>query len=136
MNTPEQPAFQSLLPLLDEALLSLCEKDRTALLLRYYESQSLRDVGAAFGVSEDTAQKRVQSALEKLTEFFKQHGFKTASVAVAPAALQSTACRPIALRQECPRAIASNAAHRVLVLATLPNAADQWRIVEDATNLR
>ncbi len=60
---------------------------RTAL----YESQSLREVGAAFGVSEDTAQKRVQSALQKLTEFFKQHGFKTASVAAAAAALQNTA---------------------------------------------
>src|SRR5207245_9460815 len=92
MHTPkEQPALQALLPLLDEALLSLRETDRTALLLRYYESQSLREVGAAFGVSEDTAQKRVQSALQKLTEFFKQHGFKTASVAAAAAALQNIA---------------------------------------------
>src|SRR5258706_1650904 len=92
MKTPnEQGAFQALLPLLDEALLSLREKDRTALLLRFYESRSLRDVGAAFGVSEDTAQKRVQSALEKLAEFFKRRGFKTASVAAAAAALQNTA---------------------------------------------
>ena len=91
MHTPEeQPAFQALLPLLDDALLSLREKDRTALLLRFYENHSLRDVGAAFGVSEDTAQKRVQSALEKLAEFFKRRGFKTATVAVAAAALQST----------------------------------------------
>jgi len=92
MNTPhEQPTFLALVPLLDEALLSLREKDRTALLLRFYESHSPRDVGAAFGVSEDTAQKRVQSALEKLTEFFKRRGFKTASVAAAAAALQHTA---------------------------------------------
>ncbi|MCX6927823.1 MAG: sigma-70 family RNA polymerase sigma factor [Verrucomicrobia bacterium] len=92
MRTPEdQPAFHALVPLLDEALLSLREKDRAALLLRYYESQSLRDVGAAFGVSEDTAQKRVQSALEKLAEFFKRRGFKTATVAAAAAALQHTA---------------------------------------------
>jgi RNA polymerase sigma factor (sigma-70 family) len=92
MNTPEnQPAFHALVPLLDEALLSLREKDRTALLLRFYESQSLRDVGAAIGGSEDTAQKRVQSALEKLAEFFKRRGFKTASVAAAAAALQHTA---------------------------------------------
>jgi len=65
-NSADQPAFHALVPLLDEALLSLREKDRTALLLRFYESHSLREVGAAFGVSEDTAQKRVQSALEKL----------------------------------------------------------------------
>jgi RNA polymerase sigma factor (sigma-70 family) len=87
----DQPAFNALVPLLDEALLSLRERDRTALLLRYYERQSLRDVGAAFGVSEDTAQKRVQSALEKLAEFFTRRGFKTATVAAAAAALQHTA---------------------------------------------
>jgi RNA polymerase sigma factor (sigma-70 family) len=92
MKTSEdQPAFNALVPLLDDALLSLREKDRTALLLRYYERQSLRDVGAAFGVSEDTAQKRVRSALEKLAEFFTRRGYKTASAAAAAAALQHTA---------------------------------------------
>jgi RNA polymerase sigma factor (sigma-70 family) len=92
MKTPEdQPAFHALVPMLDEALLSLREKDRTALLLRFYESHSLRDVGAAFGVSEDTARKRVQSALEKLSEFFKRRGFKTATVAATAAALQHAA---------------------------------------------
>jgi RNA polymerase sigma factor (sigma-70 family) len=92
MKTPdEQPAFHALVPLLDEALLSLREKDREALLLRYYESQSLRDVGAALGVSDDTAQKRVQSALENLSQFFQRRGFKTATVAATTAALQHTA---------------------------------------------
>ena len=92
MKTPEdQPAFQALVPLLDEALLSLRERDRTALLLRFCESQSLRDVGAALGVSEDTAQKRVQSALQRLAQFFSRRGFKTATVAAAAAALKHTA---------------------------------------------
>jgi Sigma-70, region 4 len=87
MNTPEdQPAFTALVPLLDEALLSLREKDRTALLLRFCESQSLREVGASLGVGEDAARKRVQSALEKLAEFFKRHGFKTATAASAAVA--------------------------------------------------
>ena len=92
MKTLEsEPAFQMLVPLLDEALLSLREKDRTALLLRFYESHSLREVGTAVGVSEDAARMRVQSALEKLAEFFKRRGFKTATVAAAAAALQHTA---------------------------------------------
>ncbi|MBI3850381.1 MAG: sigma-70 family RNA polymerase sigma factor [Verrucomicrobia bacterium] len=92
MKTSEaEPAFQALVPLLDEALLSLREKDRTALLLRFYESHSLREVGAAVGASEDAARMRVQSALEKLAEFFKRRGFKTATVAAAAAALQHTA---------------------------------------------
>ena len=92
MKTPdEQPAFRALVPLLDDALLSLREKDRAALLLRFYESRSLRDVGAELGVREDAAQKRVASALEKLAGFFRRRGFRTTTVAVAAAALQHTA---------------------------------------------
>ncbi len=92
MKTPhEQTAFNALVPLLDDALLSLREKDRAALLLRFYEKQSLGAVGASLGVSEDTAQKRVQSALEKLSQFFQRRGYKTATVAAATAAMQQTA---------------------------------------------
>src|SRR5215470_13078179 len=87
----EQPAFAALVPLLDEALLSLREKDRTALLLRFYESQSLRDVGVSLGVGEDAAQKRVNGAVEKLAQFFQRRGFRTATIAVTAAALQHTA---------------------------------------------
>lgn len=89
MKTPDdQPAINALLPLLDDALLSLREKDRAALLLRFYEKQSLREVGAVLGVSEDSAQKRVQAALEKLSGFFHRRGYKTATVAAAAGALQ------------------------------------------------
>ncbi len=92
MKTPdESAAFNALLPLLDDALLSLRETDRTALLLRFYERRPLRDVGGALGVSEDTAQKRVATALEKLADFFQRRGYRTATVAAATAALQHTA---------------------------------------------
>src|SRR5437867_4125872 len=54
MNIPnEQLALRALLPLLDEALLSLREKDRAALLLRFYEDKSLRELGAALGIGQD-----------------------------------------------------------------------------------
>ncbi len=92
MKAPdEQPAFNALVPLLDEALLSLREKDRTALLLRFYDSHSLRDVGAALGVGEDAAQKRVAGAVEKVAQFFQRRGFKTATVTATSAVLQHTA---------------------------------------------
>src|SRR5438093_7126676 len=73
MNTSdEQPALRALVPLLDEAMLSLRQKDRTALLLRYYETQSLREVGVSLGVGEDAAQKRVAGALDHLARFFQR----------------------------------------------------------------
>jgi RNA polymerase sigma factor (sigma-70 family) len=92
MKTPEeQTALLALVPLLDEALLSLPEKQRSALLLRYFENRSLREVGAAFGVGEDAAQKRVASALERVAHFFTRRGFKSASATATVAALQHTA---------------------------------------------
>jgi RNA polymerase sigma factor (sigma-70 family) len=61
-------------PLLDEAMHALDETDRTAVLLRYFENQSLREVGQALGTSDDTAQKRVSRAVERLREFFAKRG--------------------------------------------------------------
>src|SRR6185369_2142658 len=92
MKTPDEPsALRALLPLLDEALLSLREKDRTALLLRFYEGKSLRELGATLGVSEDAAQKRVAGALHSLAQFFQRRGFRTATIATTTAALEQTA---------------------------------------------
>lgn len=90
-TSDEHSALRALLPLLDEALLSLRQKDRAVLLLRYYENRSLREVGQSVGVGEDAAQKRVAAALEKLADFFQRRGFKTATVAAAAGALQHTA---------------------------------------------
>lgn len=87
-TSDQQTALCALLPLLDEALLDLREKDRAALLLRYSENRSLREVGVSLGVSEDAAQKRVAAALDKLVRFFQRRGFRTASVAAAAGALQ------------------------------------------------
>jgi hypothetical protein len=47
-------------------------------------------VGAALGVAEDAAQKRVAGAIERLARFFQRRGFRTATAAAATAALQQT----------------------------------------------
>ncbi len=59
-------------PLLDDAMDALDETDRTAVLLRYFENKSLREVGQTLGASEDAAQKRVSRAVERLREFFSK----------------------------------------------------------------
>ncbi len=61
-------------PLLDEAMDALDETDRSAILLRYFENKSLREVGQTLGTSDDTAQKRVSRAVERLREFFAKRG--------------------------------------------------------------
>jgi RNA polymerase sigma factor (sigma-70 family) len=61
-------------PLLDEAMDVLDEKDRAAILLRYFENKNLREVGESLGTSDDAAQKRVSRAVERLREFFTKRG--------------------------------------------------------------
>jgi RNA polymerase sigma factor (sigma-70 family) len=68
------PDWLQVEPLLDEAMHALDETDRTAVLLRYFENKSLREVGQSLGTSEDAAQKRVSRAVERLREFFSKRG--------------------------------------------------------------
>ena len=70
-------------PLLDEAVQALDETDRAAVLLRYFENKSLREVGGALGTSEDAAQKRVSRALARLREFFVKKGIATPATGLA-----------------------------------------------------
>ena len=67
--------LEALVPLLDEGLLNLRDGDRLALVLRFLEERSLREVGAALGVDEDAARKRVSRALDRLAGFFRRRGF-------------------------------------------------------------
>lgn len=71
----EDSLLKALSPVLDEALMELREKDRHAVLLRFFENKNLREVGEALGVGEDAAQKRVAKALEELTRSFRRRGY-------------------------------------------------------------
>ena len=61
--TAGQLRWSMIEPLLDEAMDTLDDAERTAILLRYFENKSLRDVGESLGASEDAAQKRVDVEL-------------------------------------------------------------------------
>jgi RNA polymerase sigma factor (sigma-70 family) len=75
LNAPSEDWTQ-IEPLLDEAMDALDDKDRSAVLLRYFEGKSLREVGEALGSSEDAVRKRVDRALESLREFLVGRGAK------------------------------------------------------------
>ena len=85
MNEPENEAWLQIAPLLDAAIAGLNEKDRHAIVLRFFQNKSLNEVGAALGASEDAAKMRVNRALEKLRQFFLKRGVTstTATLAVA-----------------------------------------------------
>jgi hypothetical protein len=88
MNTPgsdANPDWEQLRPLLDEALDQMNPLDRDALLLRFFEQRSLKEVGAALGSGEDAARKRVARALDKLRELLVCRGVTTPVSALAAA---------------------------------------------------
>ena len=84
LATPDAaPDWERLRGVLDDSMSELDEADYDALVLRYYQNQDFRAVGAAIGVSDDTAQKRVSRALEKLRELLAQRGVRTPAAALA-----------------------------------------------------
>ncbi len=102
-------------PLLDEALETLNEEDRQALLLRYMANKSLREVGENLGTSEDAAQKRVSRALEQLRLVFTRRGIAlTAAGLVADLSANAVVAAPAGLGA----AIASSALPAALLAQT------------------
>jgi RNA polymerase sigma factor (sigma-70 family) len=80
-----QSIWEPLVPLLDEGLGAMDERDRLALLLHCLEGRGFREVGEALGLGEDAARKRVNRALERLTDFFRQHGFAVPTITAGTA---------------------------------------------------
>lgn len=83
-DSPEQ-AWQQIRPLLDDALHELNEADRTAVVLRYLEERSLRDIGLALGLQENAARMRVERALEKLRGLLARRGVTSTASGLAAA---------------------------------------------------
>ena len=89
----DTPDWEKLRPVLDEALAELNESDCDAIVLRFFHNQDLRAVGSALGVSDDTAQKRVSRALDKLKGLLNSRGVG-ATAAVLAATLSANAIQP------------------------------------------
>jgi RNA polymerase sigma factor (sigma-70 family) len=83
-------------PLLEDAIGRLGEKDRSAVVLRFFDGKNLEEVGQALGVSADAAKMRVNRAVEKLRLFFAKHGV-TASASTIEGAVSanSTQAAPL-----------------------------------------
>ena len=83
INSTPETNWAEIGPLLDEAVDQLREDDRKAVLLRYFKNLSHQEVGAVLGLSENSANKRVERALEKLREHFANRGVKASSALLA-----------------------------------------------------
>jgi uncharacterized protein (TIGR03435 family) len=90
LNESDAAAWSQIAPILDDAMARLGERDRNALLLRFFENKDLRAVGAALGASEDAAKMRVNRALEKLRNFFVKRGITLSAAMIGGAVLANS----------------------------------------------
>jgi RNA polymerase sigma factor (sigma-70 family) len=84
-NADADSVWQSVAPVLEEAMGHLSQTDQNAIVLRFFENKSLKEVGQCMGLSEDTAQKRVTRALDRLRSHFFRRGITLSLAALAPA---------------------------------------------------
>src|ERR1017187_599461 len=90
--------WEQIAPHLDEAMAKLGDKDRDAVLLRYFENKNFAEVGAALGTNEDAARKRIARAVEKLRNYFSKRGVTlTAAVFAGAVSANSIQAAPVAL---------------------------------------
>ena len=90
MNPPgpdPDPDWEQLRPLLDEMLDEMDPADRDALLLRFFEKRSHKEIGDLLGSGEEAARKRVTRALDKLRESLARRGVTASASAFSATVL-------------------------------------------------
>src|SRR5438445_6129273 len=128
LSAEPETVWEHIAPHLDEALGELNEGDRDAVLLRYFERKSAREMAQTLGTSEEAAQKRVSRAVERLREFFSKRGITVGAsglvvvitanaVQAAPVGLAATIATAAAFAGTAITATAS--ATKAIVMTTL-----------------
>jgi len=74
--------WERLRPLVDGAMDALNDRDREAVLLRFFEGRSFASIGAALRLTDDAARMRVERALDKLHAVLSQRGVTSTSAAL------------------------------------------------------
>ena len=80
---------------LDDALMSLRESDRAAVVMHYLQGQTFNEVAAALHTTPEGARKRADRAVEKLRSFFRRSGVTMESGALTSGmSHQGALCAP------------------------------------------
>jgi RNA polymerase sigma factor (sigma-70 family) len=140
VSTEPDALWDDVAPELDAALDELSDPDRDAVLLRYFDRKSAREMAQALGTSEEAAQKRVSRAVERLREVFAQRGIAVGAsglvllisangVQAAPAglvlsistiaALAGTTSAATATATSAAKALTMTTLQKVLITATI-----------------
>jgi len=120
---PAEPEWQNLAPFVDSALLNLKDRDRDAVVLRYYQGRSHREIAEILAVSEAAVRKRVSRALDRLKKTLTGQGV------VLPAAVIGVLISENAV-QAAPPALVENCISMGVKKTGLPIAESAGRFAE------
>jgi RNA polymerase sigma factor (sigma-70 family) len=73
-NEPSAPDWERIAPLLDEAIATLGEAARDALVLRFFRNKSYREVAERLAIAEPAARQRVSRGVDQLRAYFARRG--------------------------------------------------------------
>ncbi len=120
-DSPPEPRWEQLAPLLDEAIGRLGKTDRNAIVLRFFEAKPISEVADALGLKEWAVRKRLERALEKLRRSFTKRGVAVSTVAICAAlsASNAQAAPPPALAAAVAAAAAKGTAVSSSILTVL-----------------
>jgi uncharacterized protein (TIGR03435 family) len=100
LDESNDSAWKEIAPLLDEAMGKLGETDRDAVVLRFFENKSAAEIGSTLRMTEETARRRVNRALEKLRKLFARRGVvSTAAIIAGVVSANSVHAAPAGLAQ-------------------------------------
>lgn len=110
----EAREWSGIKPVLDAAMDELGEKDREAVLLRFFEGRSFAEVGVRLAVSENTARMRVERALGKLQVRLARRGVTSTAAALGGVLVTQAGAAGTAV----PVGLAGSVTHAALAGAT------------------
>lgn len=112
--------WEKVRPVLDETLGELADEDRDAVALRFFENRPFAEIGEALDISEDTARKRVDRALDKLHALLARRGVTSTTAALSLAlANQAGVAAPVGLAASVTGAALAGTVAQSLGLLTL-----------------
>ena len=119
LSAEPDAAWEHIAPHLDAALGELSEPDRDAVLLRYFERKSAREMAQALGISDDAAQRLVIRAVERLRDSLTNRGLSTGvSGLAAVISANAVQAAPVGLTAAISAAVALAGTLTVTTVAT------------------
>jgi RNA polymerase sigma factor (sigma-70 family) len=84
-DQPHDADWQKLRPVLDEVLSEIDERDRDAILLRFFDGRPFAEIGERLRLTENAARMRVERALDQLNAALAKRGITSTTAALGAA---------------------------------------------------